>query len=435
MDEAFDKAQSSEEESSRGHSKEYAQTITYSLGDPDPKDKFVIQVLGNGIFGTPLFYTIGGASCCPAEPGTNSREAGVVIEDIVPRCGGSSLGTFGVPYVDECTDLKPGQAAIFDVVINTQYRNCINKRSYGSYIACDTKFGDDTFDFVLHLDNAFSSCGDQGLGVCPRQGGNDGTCDGDPGGMAITVDGVSMGHGDVDLGPVPLGRSRIVVSIVNGPLCGVYKNIKLTISSACEKAGSGGLCIMDQIPNEETAAGIPKTKFEAWKDDPEAVVMCNPPGIWDQVMSGVIRSSFVIPKFSWNLESDDEDSQRRRTASAPAATIEAMEALTTQVTEQVTKQVIEAMQEQQKSQLQLQEQRLQLQEQQRLQLQDQQRLQLQEQMWSTRIFLLAVVIAMGISFSQILLRKHEPSQQQHVGGKAGQQASGCGTIQLPAALL
>jgi hypothetical protein len=87
MDTAYDKAQSSEEESSRGHSKEYAQTITYSLGDPDPKvkrlvqtllqtylppppppplkDKFVIQVLGNDIFGTPLFYTLGGASCCP----------------------------------------------------------------------------------------------------------------------------------------------------------------------------------------------------------------------------------------------------------------------------------------------------------------------------------------------------------------------------------
>jgi hypothetical protein len=142
---------------------------------------------------------------------------------------------------------------------------------------------------------------------------------------------------------------------------------------------------MDQIPNKETMAEIPKKKFEAWKDDPEAVLLCNPPGIWDKVMSGVIRSEFVIPKFSWNLESDD--SQRRRTASAPVATIEAMEALTKQV------------------------------------------------MWSTRVFLLAVVIGMGISFSQILLRKHEPSQQQHVRGKAGQQASRCGTIQLPAALL
>jgi hypothetical protein len=38
----------------------------------------------------------------------------------------------------DCTDLKPGQAAVFDVVINAQYRNCINKKSYGSYIACDT---------------------------------------------------------------------------------------------------------------------------------------------------------------------------------------------------------------------------------------------------------------------------------------------------------
>jgi hypothetical protein len=205
----------------------------------------------------------------------------------------------------------------------------------------------------------------------------------------------------------------------------VYKNIKLAISSACEKAGSGGLCIMDQIPNEEAAAAVSKISMEKWKENPEAVIKCNPPGIWDQVMSGVIRSEFVIPEFQWNLESyddDDDESQRRRTASARVTTIEAIEALAKQVA---------LLQDQQKSELQLlkeqlqEQQRLQLQEQQmaQMQLQEQQRLQLQEQMWSSRILLLVVVmIGMGISFSQALLRKQEPSQQQHAGRKAGRKA-------------
>jgi hypothetical protein len=211
----------------------------------------------------------------------------VVIEDIVPRCGGSPLGTFGVPYIDgkcmepavlvhcfgtlmhkhmcavtECTDLKPGQAAIFDVVINTQYRNCINKRSYGSYIACDTKFVSllavctklvtelwpkfehrgTTLSISYYIWTMLSAAaaikgsvyapgkeammareyrGVRALLRCVYMMASmllltPCRCDGDPGGMAITVDGVSMGHGDVDLGPVPLGRSRIVVSIVNG---------------------------------------------------------------------------------------------------------------------------------------------------------------------------------------------------------------------------
>merc|ERR1712159_150977 len=52
---------------------------SYVLGDPDPFDKFVIQVSTDKRFGTPLFKTIGGASMCPGEPDTMWRENGIKI--------------------------------------------------------------------------------------------------------------------------------------------------------------------------------------------------------------------------------------------------------------------------------------------------------------------------------------------------------------------
>ena len=48
--------------------------VTYTLGDDDPYDKFVIQVSNDKRFGTPLFRTIGGSSKCPGEPNTMWRE-------------------------------------------------------------------------------------------------------------------------------------------------------------------------------------------------------------------------------------------------------------------------------------------------------------------------------------------------------------------------
>ena len=39
----------------------------YALGDPDPLDKFVIQISTDSRWGTPIFNTIGGASRCPGE--------------------------------------------------------------------------------------------------------------------------------------------------------------------------------------------------------------------------------------------------------------------------------------------------------------------------------------------------------------------------------
>ena len=43
---------------------------SYSLGDPDHGDKFVIQVSYDNRFGTPIFQTVGGSTKCPGEPNT-----------------------------------------------------------------------------------------------------------------------------------------------------------------------------------------------------------------------------------------------------------------------------------------------------------------------------------------------------------------------------
>merc|ERR1711959_128199 len=54
--------------------------VTYTLGDGDPYDKFVIQIATDSRFGTPIFKTIGGASKCPGEPNTMWRENGMSLE-------------------------------------------------------------------------------------------------------------------------------------------------------------------------------------------------------------------------------------------------------------------------------------------------------------------------------------------------------------------
>ena len=52
----------------------------YTLGDPDFRDKFVVQVKSDWRFGTPVFITKGGRSSCPGEDGTVFRESGWKLE-------------------------------------------------------------------------------------------------------------------------------------------------------------------------------------------------------------------------------------------------------------------------------------------------------------------------------------------------------------------
>ena len=87
----------------------------YVLGDPDPFDKFVIQVSTDKRFGTPLFRTIGGASKCPGEPDTMWRENGIQIR------------TEWAPGMNN-EFIPPDSTALFDVIITNEspYRETLN---------------------------------------------------------------------------------------------------------------------------------------------------------------------------------------------------------------------------------------------------------------------------------------------------------------------
>jgi len=90
-------------------------STTYSLGDPDPFDKFVIKVATDKRFGTPMFKTIGGASRCPAEPNTMWRESGIIL---------TTQASAGVNN----KFVSPQSSALFDVVITNEspYRETVN---------------------------------------------------------------------------------------------------------------------------------------------------------------------------------------------------------------------------------------------------------------------------------------------------------------------
>jgi hypothetical protein len=104
-------------------------------------DKFVMEVLDNAAFGGPVFRTIGGATRCPAEPGTTPREAGVEAYEIIPLCEGSTAEH------KACQNLDEGTTALFALRLNINYMNCILKGNDGW--CQDTGFSDDTFEFDI----------------------------------------------------------------------------------------------------------------------------------------------------------------------------------------------------------------------------------------------------------------------------------------------
>ena len=82
-------------------------TTTYSLGDPEYGDKFVVAVGSDRRFGTPVFVTKGGRSMCPGESHTVFRESGVSLE---------------IPLKSKMTtkNLNPGERAMIGVVIKNE---------------------------------------------------------------------------------------------------------------------------------------------------------------------------------------------------------------------------------------------------------------------------------------------------------------------------
>ena len=120
-------------------------STTYSLGDSDPFDKFVIKVATDKRFGTPMFKTIGGASKCPAEPNTMWRESGLI------------LTTQASPGMNN-KFVSPHSSALFDVVITNEspYRERVD---YGLMIMSGEQyvgdFGGNMLDLKFRINGVY----------------------------------------------------------------------------------------------------------------------------------------------------------------------------------------------------------------------------------------------------------------------------------------
>lgn len=65
-------------------------TVSITMTDNDVGDYFAVKILEDPFYATPIFITMGGQSKCPGETGTLSRESGISIVNIKPRCGATS---------------------------------------------------------------------------------------------------------------------------------------------------------------------------------------------------------------------------------------------------------------------------------------------------------------------------------------------------------
>ncbi|CAL6314626.1 unnamed protein product [Bathycoccus prasinos] len=188
--------------------------VTYTLGDDDPYDKFVIQVSNDKRFGTPLFRTIGGSSKCPGEPNTMWRESGLGIE---AKHAAGSNNKF----------VLHGKPALFDVIItnDSPYRE---GHIYGLLLTSNETNGGSSFSGGNMLDLKFS----------------------------INVDNTKLRpFGDLlPLHDVPstddTGNSintKLTLSVEKGNLSNEYAGIFLKLVSECEWQMSRDLLYRDPI--------------------------------------------------------------------------------------------------------------------------------------------------------------------------------------------
>jgi hypothetical protein len=261
----FDDTDSNSQTGAESHGNSYTAQVSYRLGDPNGKDKFVVRVSDNLMFGVPVFHTLGGASKCPFEPNTTSREFGVEIRSITPKCPG--VGVIG----DECLELPSGSVATFVMNVSVNYQNCLLTGDDGFCVPedelqlIDKRLILDRSDFLLTLSQL--SKYDTSLQ-----------------GLIILIDGVALGRDTIPLYYLPNGQHSVVVEILQGPLALQYQNIQLEIVSACEFAFRYSLCIISDTTTN----------------------LCDPP----------LRSRFKIRQVSWappGLPSTSPGTDTRRT--------------------------------------------------------------------------------------------------------------------------
>ena len=172
--------------------------VSYTLGDGDPYDKFVVQVLSDKRFGTPIFRTIGGASKCPGEPNTMWRESGLIIET---EWSAGANNKF----------IPPGQRALFDLMITNEspYRE---GHIYGLLLTSGSKYAGDFGGNMMDL--SFSING---------------------------ADSLAPFHSLVPLHDVPsvdsngdLKYTRLSLNVMKGQFAHKYSSIGVQLVSECE---------------------------------------------------------------------------------------------------------------------------------------------------------------------------------------------------------
>ena len=186
--------------------------VTYTLGDADPYDKFVVHVNFDKRFGTPIFQTVGGASKCPGEANTIWRESGLDIA--VKHSPGSN--NFLV---------LPSKPALFDVLItnDSPYQEA---HIYGLLLTSgDTT--ESTFSGGNMLDLKFSINGDAKFR---------------PFGDLMRLNDIPSTDSNGDL-----INTKLTLRVDKGDLSNEYKGVQLKLVSECEWQMSRDLLYRDPI--------------------------------------------------------------------------------------------------------------------------------------------------------------------------------------------
>jgi hypothetical protein len=272
---------SASDDAGQSNSKGYSATVSYTLGDPDVKDKFIVKIETNAAYGTPVFYTLAGASKCPWEPNTTPREAGLAIKKIEAMCGkGGSKG--------DCVSLAPETGALFRMDISIDYQNC---NSFNEEGRCTDKTETNSYQLAL-LDKW------------------------DTKGMIVMVDGVVLGKETLPLVAMASGDYSMYIQLFKGPADYRWTNFGLQVVSACEWSMGSSRCIMwseNAIVSASANSSTPPPTPEGW--------------ISTGRYSGcgeVISSSFQIDSISWCEPDPDRpfrcmDSQSQSQATSGAA--------------------------------------------------------------------------------------------------------------------
>jgi len=186
--------------------------VTYTFGDADPYDKFVVHVNFDKRFGTPIFQTVGGASKCPGEANTIWRESGLDIA--VKHSPGSN--NFQV---------LPSQPALFDVIItnDSPYQEA---HIYGLLLTSGDET-DSTFSGGNMLDLKFSINGDDKFR---------------PFGDLMSLHDIPSTDSNGDL-----INTKLTLRVEKGNLSNEYKGIQLKLVSECEWQMSRDLLYRDPI--------------------------------------------------------------------------------------------------------------------------------------------------------------------------------------------